>query len=248
MKVFSVVGFTKSGKTTTIEHIIKELKKRGYSVGSVKEIHFEEFQIDTEGSNTYRHMQAGSEMVVARGFEETDILFPRRLDIYDILKFFDTDFVILESVVDVNAPKIITAKTEDDIKAKQDGTEILISGVIADSQNKALGIKAISALSNIEGLVDYIEQHVFNLLPAFDVKCCGKCGMSCKELLMAINRGEKKRSDCVLDRVKVTLTIGDKPIAMVPFVQHILKNNILAVAKELDGYEENKRVEVKIEK
>ena len=46
MKVFSVVGVTKSGKTTTIEQIIKEFIRRGYSVGSVKEIHFEQFAID----------------------------------------------------------------------------------------------------------------------------------------------------------------------------------------------------------
>ena len=46
MKVFSVVGYSKSGKTTTIEQIIKELKKRNYSVGSVKDIHFEGFHLE----------------------------------------------------------------------------------------------------------------------------------------------------------------------------------------------------------
>ncbi|HCS10941.1 MAG TPA: molybdopterin-guanine dinucleotide biosynthesis protein, partial [Clostridiales bacterium] len=54
MKVFSVIGITKSGKTTTIENIIKELRKRNYTVGSVKEIHFEEFKMDVEGTNTHR--------------------------------------------------------------------------------------------------------------------------------------------------------------------------------------------------
>ena len=39
MKVFSVIGLSKSGKTTTIENIIKELRRRNYTVGSVKEIH-----------------------------------------------------------------------------------------------------------------------------------------------------------------------------------------------------------------
>ena len=47
MKLFSVIGITKSGKTTTIENIIRELRKRRYTVGSVKEIHFEAFAIDT---------------------------------------------------------------------------------------------------------------------------------------------------------------------------------------------------------
>ncbi|MFA7550797.1 MAG: molybdopterin-guanine dinucleotide biosynthesis protein MobB, partial [Sedimentibacter sp.] len=60
MKVFSVIGITKSGKTTTIENIIKELLKRNYTVGSVKEIHFEQFKMDPEGTNTFRHKTAGS--------------------------------------------------------------------------------------------------------------------------------------------------------------------------------------------
>ena len=59
MKVFSVFGITKSGKTTTIENIIAELRKRRYSVGSVKEIHFEIFAIDTEGTNADRHKKDG---------------------------------------------------------------------------------------------------------------------------------------------------------------------------------------------
>jgi molybdopterin-guanine dinucleotide biosynthesis protein B len=32
MKVFSVIGLSKSGKTTTIENIIKELRRRNYTV------------------------------------------------------------------------------------------------------------------------------------------------------------------------------------------------------------------------
>ena len=63
MKVFSVIGLTKSGKTTTIENIIKELRKRNYTVGSVKEIHFEKFKMDVDGTNTHRHKMAGSQLV-----------------------------------------------------------------------------------------------------------------------------------------------------------------------------------------
>ena len=74
MKVVSIFGFTKSGKTTTVEHVVAELRRRGYSVGSVKDIHFEDFTIETEGTNTYRHKKAGSQLVTARGLYETDIL------------------------------------------------------------------------------------------------------------------------------------------------------------------------------
>ena len=72
MKIFSVCGISKSGKTTTIELLIKELIRRGYTVGSFKDIHFEQFAIDNEGTNTYRHKQAGARPVTARGISETE--------------------------------------------------------------------------------------------------------------------------------------------------------------------------------
>ena len=51
MKVIAINGITKTGKTTACEVIIDGLRKRGYSVGSVKEIHFEKFKIDPDNSN-----------------------------------------------------------------------------------------------------------------------------------------------------------------------------------------------------
>ena len=109
MRIFSVFGITKSGKTTTVENLIRELRRRRYTVGSIKDIHFEEFAIDTEGTNTYRHKAAGSALVTARGVFETDFLFPEPLSLERILSFYDHDFVIMEGVDDTCAPKIITA-------------------------------------------------------------------------------------------------------------------------------------------
>src|SRR5690554_4803402 len=115
MKVFSVFGVSKSGKTTTIEEIIKELSRRRYSVGSVKEIHFEQFTIDENGTNTDRHRKAGSQLVTARGLHETDVLFSKQLPVDKILQFYDHDFVILEGVTDFNVPKVICAHNKQEI-------------------------------------------------------------------------------------------------------------------------------------
>ncbi len=107
MKVLSVVGFSGSGKTTTIEKIIRELGRRNYSVGSIKDIHYEKFTMETEGSNTHRHKQAGAELVTARGYNESNILFPGRLPVGSILKFYKQDYVIMEGVEDYPSPRII---------------------------------------------------------------------------------------------------------------------------------------------
>lgn len=61
--VISIVSKKRSGKTTLLERIIPELKQRGYRVGTVKhDTHG--FEIDHEGKDTWRHKQAGAEVVV----------------------------------------------------------------------------------------------------------------------------------------------------------------------------------------
>jgi len=166
MKVFSVVGITESGKTTTIENIIKELRKRGYSVGSVKEIHFEQFAIDTEGSNTYRHKEAGSQLVTARGYYETDILFQEKLKVDEILKFYDHDFVILEGIADANVPKIITAHNEKEVLERLDDMVFAISGRLSNTLDEFENLPVINTMDNVERLVDLIEEKVLDRLPS----------------------------------------------------------------------------------
>ncbi|SCY52042.1 molybdopterin-guanine dinucleotide biosynthesis protein B [Alkaliphilus peptidifermentans] len=246
MKVFSVFGITQSGKTTTIENIIKELKKRRYSVGSVKEIHYEEFAIDDEGSNTSRHKRAGAELVTARGYYETDILFPRRLSVEEILKFYQHDYVVLEGVTDSNVPKIITAHNIEEIEERLDRTVFAISGRVSNEINEYKGIPIISSITDIEKLVDLIEEKVFEKLPQFLEECCSSCGYSCNELTEKIIRGEAKREDCSISQSNIKLTINDNDIPMVPFVQNILYNSVIGVVKELQGYQKDHKIIVKI--
>ncbi len=67
--IVSIVGKTNSGKTTLIEKIIPELKKRGYKVGIIKhDVH--QFEIDYEGKDTYRMTQAGADTVVIASTEK----------------------------------------------------------------------------------------------------------------------------------------------------------------------------------
>ncbi len=246
MRVFSVFGVTKSGKTTTIENLIQGLKKRRYSVGSVKEIHFEGFAIDDEGTNTYRHRMAGAELVTARGYKETDILFQRKLSINEILKFYDQDFIILEGVTDCNVPKIITAHNTAEIDERIDGLVFAISGKVAEHLTEYRGIPVINAVDNAEKLLDLIEEKVYEKLPDFPVECCDACGCSCRGLGERILRGEAKRGDCILSDASIKLVIDNKEIDMVPFVQRILYNSVEGVIKELEGYKKGAEVEIRI--
>ena len=160
MKVLSVYGYTRSGKTSTVERIIRELKRRGYSVGSVKEIHYESFAIDTPGSNTDRHRRAGAELVTARGIHETDVLFPKRLSVEQILCFYSQDYVVMEGVTDTDAPKVLCAKNEEEIEQLINETVFAISGVISNKLSHYKGIPVINSLKDAEAIVDLIEEKV----------------------------------------------------------------------------------------
>src|SRR5512137_535515 len=60
---FSVVGRGNVGKTTFLEKLIRELKRRGYRVAVIK--HYErDFEIDQPGKDSWRLSQAGSDVAV----------------------------------------------------------------------------------------------------------------------------------------------------------------------------------------
>ena len=60
--VISIVSKKNCGKTTLLEKLIPELKRRGYRVGILKhDIHG--FDIDHEGKDTFRHKAAGADIV-----------------------------------------------------------------------------------------------------------------------------------------------------------------------------------------
>ncbi len=61
--IISIVGNSGAGKTTFLEKLIRELKRRGYRVAAIKhDAH--NFQMDHPGKDTYRLAQAGSDLVM----------------------------------------------------------------------------------------------------------------------------------------------------------------------------------------
>jgi molybdopterin-guanine dinucleotide biosynthesis protein B len=61
--IISVIGRSGVGKTTLLEKLIGELKRRGYRVATVKHHAHVGFEVDVPGKDTWRHAQAGSEQV-----------------------------------------------------------------------------------------------------------------------------------------------------------------------------------------
>ena len=163
-----------------------------------------------------------------------------------LLRFYDHDFVILEGVTDINAPRIVAAIDKEGIEAKYDELTFCISGVISNTETEYKGLPVINSIDNIERLVDLIEEKVYDRLPDFPTECCDACGFNCRELGSKILKGEAKRENCRILNTEVELLVDGNKIQIVPFVEDILANAVLGVVKELEGYKKGKEIKVTI--
>ena len=107
--VISIVSKKRSGKTTLIEKLIQELKRKGYRVGTVKhDTHG--FDIDHEGKDSWRHKQAGADTVLISSAWKIslikDVVKEVSLDQIVIQHFSDMDIVITEGYQRAGKPQI----------------------------------------------------------------------------------------------------------------------------------------------
>jgi molybdopterin-guanine dinucleotide biosynthesis adapter protein len=162
-KMIAVVGGKHSGKTTIIESLVRQLKSRGYHVGTIKEM-VRIPTLDTPATETDRYTEAGAEIVVAVPRDETVIFLKKRLSLKEILSYFSgLDFVLLEGFEsEKNLPKIVAAKTAQEAASYSDGSAIAISGLITESKEETakasnLQIPLVNGISEPEKLADIVE-------------------------------------------------------------------------------------------
>jgi len=107
--IVSVIGKSKSGKTTLIEKLIQELKARGYRVATIKHIP-QGVNFDKPGKDSWRHIQAGSEATVLASPDKTWLVKPATqsatLDEIARLLGEDYDIILAEGFKQGSAPKI----------------------------------------------------------------------------------------------------------------------------------------------
>jgi molybdopterin-guanine dinucleotide biosynthesis protein B len=163
-KVVAVVGGKHSGKTTVIVNLIRQLKSRGYRVGTVKEM-VRIPTLDTPETETDQYTQAGAETVVAVPRNETVIFLKKRMNLTEILFYLERlDYVLLEGFEsEKSLPKIIAAKTAKEAASFSDGNAIAVSGLIVESKQETakaseLKIPLLSSTREAEKLADVVEQ------------------------------------------------------------------------------------------
>lgn len=247
MKVVSVAGFHHTGKTTVVVNLIKELRKRGYSVSSIKDIHSEKFTMEKIGSNSWKHWDASQNVVIARGLTETYQIWHEHLSLPQMLSQLETDWVVVEGMRSEVLPRIICAEDEGQLEELLDGTVFAISGKFGNNSDKYKSFPVFDAAKDIEKLTDLVERKVFDVLPLPKMECCGECGFSCREMVELILQGKRQRSDCEVDgNPAVKIRIDGEELKIVPFVQNTFKDVVQAYLKNLKGYSESGKIQIEI--
>ena len=247
MKVFSIAGYHRSGKTTVAVELIKELKKRGFKVVSIKDIHAEDFSMEEKNSNSWKHWEASQDTVIARGLNETYQIWHRQLSLSEMLEHLDADYVVIEGMKSAPLPRIICAENQSQLDELVDGTVFAISGIFADNHSKYKHLPVYKAFEQVSQFADLVEKKVFEVLPIPKAECCGECGLTCWEMVVAILAEERTRDNCQTDRkTGMKLKIGSKEIKIVPYVQKTFIDIIKAYLQNLKGYKEGEIIEIEI--
>ena len=111
MKVISVVGYKKSGKTAIVTSLVRKLSEFG-KVGTVK--HMGEQRLNPAETDTGKHFDAGADIVIGiTGTKMTGtelVSFSRDQDLEDALDMLcdqGFDFAVVEGFKESNLPKIV---------------------------------------------------------------------------------------------------------------------------------------------
>ena len=170
--VVCIVGRPKSGKTTLIAKLIPELKNRGHRVATIKHT-THDFETDTEGKDSWKHSQAGSECTVLSS--DGKVSLTRNVD-HDLspselsrLISADFDIILAEGFKKSEEPKIEVYRKE------SEGPVCAIEDLIAiiTSESNEFTIPAYSP-DDIEGIVTFIEKKFLNRKEKLSIFVDGK--------------------------------------------------------------------------
>ena len=169
-QVIAVVGTKKSGKTTTIENLIRELTNRGYKVAAIKHVPEPDHTIDTPGKDTWRYAQAGAKTIVSAAASEIATIEKTSVETVKlgalIRKCKGNDIVFIEGLKKRVAKrksisKIVVAKTMDEaVSALEVYKPILAFSGPYSTESLNFQIPYADAKENLEKLADIVENRL----------------------------------------------------------------------------------------
>ena len=153
--IFSFVAFSGTGKTTLLEKLVVELKRRGLRIAVIKhDAH--EFEIDREGKDSWRFTRAGADVTVIASDSKAAIMENRPVPIETLLsKITDVDIILAEGYKSGKWPKIAVQRgaTCKPLPIPAGDCFAIVTDVPEQTDKPCFG------LDDVCGLADFIVEH-----------------------------------------------------------------------------------------
>ncbi len=161
-RVFGITGWKNSGKTGLTVRVVEELTRRGWRVSTVKHAHHS-FDIDQEGTDSFRHRHAGAtEVAIVSGsrwalmHELRDEAEPQLADILERLG--PCDLVIVEGYKREGHDKLEARRLEAADHTPLAETDPSIVAIAADHPVDGIAIPVFD-LDDTGAIADFVERH-----------------------------------------------------------------------------------------
>lgn len=162
MRIYGIVGWKNSGKTTLVERLVIEITGRGFSVSTVKHAHHT-FDVDHEGKDSFRHRSAGAKEVLLASRNRWALMHEIRNDAEPPLSEFleklaPVDLVLIEGYKRDDHAKVEAhrAETKQGLLSVEDPT---ITAVASNYEVEGLSVPQFD-LDDVSGIASYILKEV----------------------------------------------------------------------------------------
>jgi molybdopterin-guanine dinucleotide biosynthesis protein B/molybdopterin-guanine dinucleotide biosynthesis protein len=164
-RAVSFVAKSGTGKTTLLEKVIAELKRRGYRVGVIKhDAH--RFEIDHPGKDSWRLTQAGADTMLVSSPEKLALIKrhtdPPPVDELITTYFADVDVILTEGFKKSGLPKI-------ELHRRERSASLICRGdehdptLIAVASDEPLNLDVpVLDLNNPAQVADFVEKHIIH--------------------------------------------------------------------------------------
>ena len=164
MRVIGFAGWSGAGKTTLIVRLIPELKRRGFSVSTIKHAHHN-FDLDQPGKDSYEHRAAGAEDVLVASANRIALMRelrgapePSLAELLRLLK--NVDLVLVEGFKRDPLPKIEVFRGAND-KPPLYPEDANIVALISDAAPS--GGRPHASIDDIAAAADLVLAHAHSL-------------------------------------------------------------------------------------
>ena len=239
--IVCIVSLRRSrGKTSLIEYLIKELKRSGMKVATIK--HTSE-PFDVEGKDTWRHAEAGALEVAC--VTPRELITIRRGDcsLEDGVQALhvEPDIILAEGFKRSDRPKILCAESVEEVEEalRSISNIVAVSGSITDMVDQVESLRKRHPEINLmkpeevaKFLRNLIIEDWLKRLPGLN---CGHCKYgSCAEMAKALVEGRASLDECTVISTSISkVTVDGRMIPLSRWPQTVLREIILGFIRSL---------------